>query len=111
MAGNWVICVYKPHEGKEDEFKSSIRRHYTTLREQRLITDRPPVVLRSGADGTYIELFEWKSAGAARQAHDNKHVTEIWEELEACADTLTLKSLKAAEQKFAHFEDASELVA
>ena len=111
MARNWVICVYKPHDGKEDEFKSLIRRHYATLREQRLVTSRLPIVMRSAIDGTYLEMFEWESAASANEAHENKHVNEIWEGLAACADMLTLKSLKAAEQRFAHFEDASELVA
>lgn len=110
MARNWVICVYKPHEGKEDEFKSLIRRHYTTLREQCLVTDRPPIVMRSSDDGAYLELFEWESAAAASAAHENRHILEIWGGLAACADMLTLKSLKAAEQRFAHFEDASELL-
>jgi hypothetical protein len=111
MAKNWVICIYKPHEGKEDEFKSLIGRHYTTLREQSLVTNRPPIVMRSGADGIYLELFQWESAAAASDAHENKHVMEIWGGLGACADVLTLKSLKEAEQRFPHFEDASDLVA
>jgi len=106
---SWVIGVYKPHAGKEDEFKSLIRRHYATLREQRLVTNRAPIFMRSADDGTYLELFEWESAAAAGAAHENKRVMEIWEGLADCADMLTLKSLKAAEKRFAHFEDASDL--
>ena len=68
--GKFVIVAYRPHPGKEQELLQLTREHLPILRSQGLATDRPSYVMKS-ADGTIIEVFEWKSAEAIASAHQN----------------------------------------
>ena len=66
--GKFVIVAYRPRPGKEQELLQLTREHLPILRSQGLATDRPLYVMKS-ADGTIIEVFEWKSVEAmARDA-------------------------------------------
>jgi quinol monooxygenase YgiN len=58
-----VICAFRPRKGKEQDLLGVIRDHMPTLRSQNLITDRTSIVGRA-ADGTIIEVFEWKNQAA-----------------------------------------------
>jgi hypothetical protein len=110
MSALWVACVYKPHQGQESELRSLFRRHFVTLREQGLVADRPHLLLRSRADGSFLELFAWKSEEASGQAHQNKFVMEIWDGLGKYADMLTLADLSEAKESFPHFEEVTDLI-
>ena len=67
--GVFVIAAYRPKKGKE-----------------RLVTDRPPYLMRA-ADGTFVEVFEWKSAAAIEAAHGNSAVQAMWARFEESAPT------------------------
>lgn len=110
MSAHWVACVYKPHKGKEAELVSLFQRHYATLKGFGLVTDRPHLLLRSPIDGSFLELFEWKSEEAAGEAHDNARVMEIWNGFAKHAEMLKLADLAEASESFPHFEDASHLL-
>jgi hypothetical protein len=60
--GKFVIVAYRPRPGKEQELLQLTREHLPILRSEGLATDRPSYVMKS-ADGTIVEVFEWKSAG------------------------------------------------
>jgi len=49
------------------------------------ITDKPGYVMRAG-DGTIVEGFEWRSAEAIAQAHNNPAVQALWAEFGAACD-------------------------
>ena len=66
-----VIVAYKPKPGKENELMQLALEHYPTLKDQGLVTDRTPILMKA-KDGTIIEVFEWKSHAAIEQAHTNK---------------------------------------
>ena len=56
------------------------------------------------ADGTIIEVFEWKSAEAIAAAHQNP----VWQEMcgrysEAC-DYISLENLSESKNMFAEFD-------
>lgn len=76
------------------------------LRAQELITERPAYVMRA-ADGTLLEVFEWRSAQAVEQAHGNAAVQRLWEEFGAACDYVSLTALAEARHPFAEFEALS----
>src|SRR2546430_10664841 len=66
--GVFVIAAYRPKKGKERLLRDVLKDHLPILRKERLVTDRPPYLMRA-ADGTFVEVFEWKSAAAIEAAH------------------------------------------
>jgi quinol monooxygenase YgiN len=100
---HFVICAFRPKPGKEKELLAVIRDHMPTLRSQGLNTDRPAYVMRA-ADGTIVEVFEWKSKEAVEEAHRNPVVLKLWERFGACSDYITLRDLPETMSPFPHFE-------
>ncbi|ELR71280.1 hypothetical protein C900_02895 [Fulvivirga imtechensis AK7] len=76
--GKIVVVAYRAKEGKEQALKEVIKDHIPVLAKEDLITDREPIVMQA-ADGSVIEVFEWKSAEAIEQAHGNPAVQKLWE--------------------------------
>ena len=101
--GEIVTAVYRPKPGKAGELRALVDQHLPALREAELVTDRPTLLLGS-KDGMLVEVFEWKSAEAAQQAHENEAVGRIWEAMEDVALFMTLADLPEATRRFPHFE-------
>ena len=97
-----VIALYRPHDGKDVDLRRLIAEHVPALRRLALITERPAVLLRA-ANGTYLEIFEWASAAAARSAHDHAEIARIWDAMGAIADFAPLDSLEESHRPFAPF--------
>ncbi len=97
-----VFALYRPHEGKDAELRQLIAQHIPTLRQLELITDRPTILVKS-KNGTYIEVFEWRSYAAAGQAHQHPELAKIWEAMGKIADLPGLESLDEAKSRFPHF--------
>jgi hypothetical protein len=100
--GQVVIVAYRPKVGKEEELLALTREHYGILREQGLVSPRPPIIVRT-KDGTLVEIFEWES-GAMERAHANPAVLELWKRYEAACDYVPLSELAESENLFAAFE-------
>jgi hypothetical protein len=103
-AGNVVMALYRPRPGQDEALRALIAGHVGTLRRIGLATDRPAVLLRA-ADGTYLEIFEWRP-GAAQRAHENPEVQAIWGAMAAIADFPALGELAESKQRFPHFAPA-----
>ena len=58
------------------------------------------------ADGTVLEVFEWRSAEAIAQAHKSPAVQALWGEFASVCDYVPLASLAEAQQMFAEFNSA-----
>jgi hypothetical protein len=101
--GRFAIVAYTPKPGKEDDLLAAVRKHVQVLAAEQLITDRSAYVMRA-ADGTIIEVFEWRSAEAIQQAHRNAAVGVLWAEFGAACDYRPLAQLKEAGDLFAEFE-------
>ena len=101
-----AISVYRPRPDAEDTFVDLLAGHVAVLRSENLATDRPVLILKSPKDGTYLEIFEWKSAEAVKAAHGNQVVSEIWKKLEMSAEFLTMAQLAEADTIFPAFERA-----
>jgi hypothetical protein len=101
--GRFVIVAYAPKAGKEEQLLAAVRKHLQVLQAEQLVTDRPAYVMRA-ADGTIVEIFEWRSAEAINQAHGNPAVQALWAELGAACDYVPLSKLAEAQQMFAEFD-------
>ncbi len=75
--GRITIAVYRPKPGKEKQLERLVGEHLPVLKEQHLITERKPIVMRA-ADNAIVEVFEWKSSQAIEQAHTNVAVQQLW---------------------------------
>lgn len=107
MAGVCVIVAYRPKPGKESELLALVRGRVPTLRQEGLVTERAPVIMRA-KDGTIVEVSEWKSPEAIDDAHQNPNVLAMWNRFFAICDCVPLNSLAEAEEMFAGFAPADE---
>lgn len=98
-----VICSYRPKPGKTDALLEILKDHVPTLRMLGLVTGHPRSLMTS-ENGTVLEIFEWESEQASRNAHDNPEVKKMWEAIGAVADFVPLSSLGEVANPFAHFE-------
>jgi hypothetical protein len=101
--GVLVIVAYRPRPGKEGLLLELTREHTPILRGQGLATDRPAYAMRA-ADGTIIEVFEWKSQEAIAAAHTNPEVLKLWERYGEACEYVPLTSVKECSDMFAGFE-------
>jgi quinol monooxygenase YgiN len=107
MPGVCVIVAYRPKPGKGDEVLALVRSRVPNLRQEGLVTDRQPVIMRS-RDGTIIEVSEWKSREAIDAAHKNPNVLAMWNKFFAACDCVPLKTLAEAQEMFAGFEPIAD---
>jgi len=102
IMGRIVIVAYKPKPGKADALKQLAKTHVPRLKLEGLVTDRESIIMET-IDGTIIEVFEWLSAEAINQAHQNKAVHEMWAEYAEVCDYVNLNSLSETANMFAEF--------
>ena len=98
-----VFALYRPRPGQDAELLRLIAQHLPVLRRLELVTDRPALLVRA-KDGTYVEVFEWRTAESATLAHQHPEVAKVWEAMGEIADFPTLDSLAEAKERFSHFE-------
>ena len=82
-----------------------LARHWPMLQRAGLVTDEPARVMRrlpsadpqraKGESGTLlVEIFTWRNAGSADQAHQRPEIMALWEAMGALCESL----------EFPHFE-------
>jgi quinol monooxygenase YgiN len=107
VSGVIVIVAYRPKPGKENELLELVQSRVPILRQEGLVTDRQPAIMRA-RDGTIIEVSEWKSRDAIDAAHQNPDVLAMWNKFFAICDCVPLNSLVEAKEMFAGFEPISD---
>lgn len=100
--GRVVIVRYKPKPGKASALKELTKTHVARLKKEGLVTDREPIISEA-ADGSIIEVFEWLSAEAIANAHNNPEVLKMWGEYAEVCDYAPLNTLDEAGNLFAEF--------
>jgi len=100
--GVLVIVAYRPKPGQEAALLELAKQHVPILRGQGLVTERPVQVMRA-ADGTIIEVFEWKSPAAIDVAHTNQAVLKMWERYAGVCDYVPLVQVRECSDLFAGF--------
>ena len=103
--GRFVIVAFKPKPDKRRELAAIVAKHLHVLRAENLVTDKAPYVMHA-ANGTVVEVFEWRSAEAIAEAHSNRAVQALWGEFADVCDYVPLASLDEAQQMFAEFDAA-----
>jgi hypothetical protein len=101
--GRIVIVGYRPRAGQGPALQALVARHWQVLREQALVTERPPSVMRA-TDGSLVEVFEWLSPQSIERAHANAAVQAMWSEFAAVCDFVPVGQLAEAGQLFSEFE-------
>jgi quinol monooxygenase YgiN len=94
-----MLCIYRVKEGREDEFRTLLDKHWPTLRSAGLASEKPARWFRGAAkDGKtrFIELFEWKDDEASGVAHQSPAVMSIWEPMGALAEGMEFIELETA---------------
>jgi hypothetical protein len=99
-----VIAAYRPKPGRAQQLRKLVRLHREALHAARLVTSKPTLLLRARSDGTLLEIFEWVSAKAADEAHQNPSIRAMWSKLAAVADFVPLSAVPEADKAFSHFE-------
>ena len=102
MSGIIAVVAYRPKPGKDNELLELVRSRVPTLRNEGLVTDRVPIIMRSRG-GTIVEVSEWKSRDAIEAAHKNPDVWAMWEKFFALCDCVPLNTLPEAADIFAGF--------
>ena len=97
-----VIACYKPKPGGEAGLLEEAKTHLPILREQGLVTDRESIVAQA-ADGTIVEVFEWKSQEAIDAAHENPVVLEMWGRYDKVCTYIPIGEITEAAQLFSPF--------
>ena len=98
-----VIVAYKSKPGKYEALKQLCKTHVPRLKKEKLVTDREPVIMEA-ANETIVEIFEWLSDEAIKQAHSNSVVHQIWAEYGEVCDYVPFGSLTEAGDMFASFQ-------
>lgn len=101
--GRIVIAAFKHKPGQQGPLLAVVAKHWRILQAQGLVTDRPRLVMQA-ADGTVLEVFEWRSAQAIEQAHQNPAVLALWAEFETVCEYVPLSSLAEAQHPFSEFD-------
>ena len=97
-----VIAVFKPKPGRSDALHTVVAKHWRVLQEQGLVTDRPRYAMQA-ADGTIVEVFEWRSPEAIDAAHKNPAVGALWAEFDAACDYIPIAAVPEAQKLFSEF--------
>lgn len=97
-----TMALYQPHEGKEEQLNEVLKNHIKTLEAENLITSREPIRAQA-ADGTVIEIFEWKSEKAKDAAHESPVVMKVWNDIMEIAEIKSLSSLEESKHPFPNF--------
>ena len=101
--GIYAIAAYRPKKRKERLLREVLKDHLPILRKERLVTDRPSYLMRA-SDGTFVEVFEWKSSAAIERAHQNPAVRAMWARFDEACMYESLANLKESKDTFANFE-------
>jgi hypothetical protein len=98
-----VIAAFRPKPGQTERLRALVARHWELLRTQGLVTERPRIAMQA-ADGTVIEVFEWRSAEAIGRAHADPSVLALWSEFEGACEYVPIAGVPEAGQPFSEFE-------
>ena len=101
--GRFVIAAFKPKPGMAQALKQVVEKHWRVLDAEGLVSEGPRQVMQA-ADGTIVEVFEWRSTEAINAAHDNPAVRALWVEFDAACEYVPLASLAEAQHPFSEFE-------
>lgn len=94
-----MLVRYTPRKGCERRLLALVSRHWPALRAAGLATAVPARVFkaRDKRDGRlhFVEMFEWRDAGASATAHETPAVRAVWEPMEPLLEDMQLCRIEA----------------
>ena len=100
--GRFVITSFRPKPGQQQALLAVIARHWQLLQVEQLVSTRPRYAMQA-ADGTVLEVFEWRSEQAVAAAHQHPGVQALWAEFDSVCSYIPLSAVPEAQQPFAEF--------
>lgn len=88
-----VTCLAK--DGSEAELARVLARHWTTVRDLKLVLDAPHLTLRrteTGGRTSFIEIFTWRDASISDNAPPA--IQAIWAEMNKLADKIDIDEVE-----------------
>ncbi len=101
--GRIAIAAYRVKEGMEEHFRSALRDDVLVMREEGLLSARPALILRAGAD-VYLEIVEWADDDAPTRSSENERVLAVWTRKRSLAEYVTLADVPGSDRLFPSFE-------
>ena len=98
-----VIVGYKPLPGKNAALQQLMLTHWEILDQQSLVSPRKPITMVAG-DGTFIEVFGWKSKEAISEAHTNPEVQKMWGKFAEVCEYIPVSEVEECKGLFSEFE-------
>lgn len=98
----FVIAAFRPKPGMQHQLLDVVEKHWRILQSQNLVTERPRHAMQA-SDGSVVEVFEWRSAEAIKQAHHNPAVLALWAEFDAVCEYIPVSALPEAGHPFSEF--------
>jgi hypothetical protein len=96
------VACYKPKPGKDAALMALMKTHLPRLRAEGLVNDGLSLCGKA-ADGTFVEVFCWKSHAAIETAHSNPAVQKMWGEYVEVCDYKCIGDVPEAKQLFASY--------
>jgi len=93
-----VLCIYRVKDGKADEFRPFLEKHWRTLDSVGLVTSEPARWYQSQDKERrkcFVEIFQWKDVNAPQTAHQMPEVLAVWEPMGALTDDMEFLDLEA----------------
>ncbi|MEM9617289.1 MAG: hypothetical protein AAF936_04940 [Pseudomonadota bacterium] len=94
-----VIACYRPKPGQEKALLALLKTHLPILRKESLVGDGPSLCGRA-KDGTFVEVFCWKSQNAIDAAHKNEAVAVMWSDFAEVCDYTVIADVEGAKEMF-----------
>ena len=79
-----------------------MKTHLPRLKQEGFVTDRESIMMEA-ADGTIIEVFEWVSDKAIKNAHTNPAVLQMWSEYAEVCDYIPIGNVAEIGNLFSEF--------
>lgn len=97
--GVMVIACYKPKPGGDEALLALLKSHLPTLRAEGLVGEDASICGRA-TDGTFVEVFCWKSQDAIDTAHTNQVVGAMWAKFSEVAEYTVISDVAGAKEMF-----------
>lgn len=94
-----VIACYRPKPDKAADVLALMKTHMPVLRAEGLVSNGPSLCGRA-ADGTFVEVFTWKSEAAVDAAHENPQVLAMWDKFNEVCDYCAIADVEGAKDVF-----------
>ena len=98
-----VLVCYQPKEGKAEALKALVKEHVTILLGLQMATNRTPVIMEA-KNGTILEVFEWVSEEAIKNAHTNPEVHKMWAQFNEVCTYVAPTALEECQHIFSGFK-------